>query len=132
MLNQMVEALEQNRIDKFIEFVNVLFKGISYLLVDNKEKYFHSLFYMVVKLLGFTIESEIMTIDGRIDGAVMTDDYIYVIEFKAGQDAETAIDQIKEKKYHLKYSADKRKKILLGINFNIDKKQVDDYIAEEV
>ena len=130
LLNDIKDCLKQNRIDKFIELVNILFKGISYILVDNKEKYFHSLFYMIVKLLGFTIESEIMTIDGRIDAAVMTDDYVYIIEFKTGQNAETALNQIKEMEYHLKYVTDKRKKILMGINFNIDKKQVDDYITE--
>ncbi len=110
--------------------INVLFKGISYTIVDNKEKYFHSIFYIIVKLLGFTIETEVMTIDGRIDAIVSTEDYIYIIEFKAGQDAMKALHQIKDKGYHQKYSGDKRKNTLMGINFNIDRKTIDDYVVE--
>ncbi len=132
LLNDIVVTLKQNNIDKFIELINILFKGISYLLIDNKEKYFHSLFYMLVKLLGFTIESEIMTIDGRIDSTVMTDDYIYIIEFKAEQVPETALNQIREKEYHLKYAKDSRKKVLIGINFNIKEKRINDYLVEEI
>ncbi len=128
---EMKRALEQNNIEKFMEFMNDLFKGISYLLVDNKEKYFHSLFFMIVRLLGFTIELEVMTIDGRIDAVITTDDYIYVIEFKANQDAKTALEQIKEKGYHKKYTTGKRKITLLGINFDIENKRIDDYIYEE-
>ena len=132
MLVDILEALENNSIENFIELINILFKGISYTIVDTKEKYFHSIFYIIVKLLGFTIESEILTIDGRIDAVVFTDDYIYIIEFKAGYDSKKAIEQIKAKEYYKKYSDDKRKKILLGINFNMETKCVDDFKVEEI
>ncbi len=130
LLVEITHSLKKNQIEKFIELINVLFKGISYTIVDNKEKYFHSIFYIIVKLLGFTIETEVMTIDGRIDAVVSTGDYIYIIEFKAGQDAMKALDQIKDKGYHQKYSGDKRKNTLMGINFNIDRKTIDDYVVE--
>jgi len=130
LLVDIVRAFKSNRIDKFIEHINILFKGISYTLVDQKEKYFHSLFYMIIRLLGFTIASEVLTIDGRIDAVVFTDDFIHIIEFKVGQDAKTALNQIKEKQYALKYTDDKREKVLLGINFDTEKKRVDDWVAE--
>ena len=132
MLVDISEALENNSIEKFIELINILFKGIAYTIVDTKEKYFHSIFHIIVKLLGITIESEVLTIDGRIDAVVFTDDYIYIIEFKAGYDSKKAIEQIKEKEYYKKYSDDKRKKILLGINFNTETKCVDDFKVEEI
>ena len=132
MLIEMIQALRKNEVDKFIELINVLFKGISYIIVDNKEKYFHSIFYLVVKLLGFTIESEVMTIDGRIDVVITTNQYIYVIEFKAGQDAKTALEQIKEKEYHKKFLAEKKPVTIVGINFNIENKSIDDFVFEEV
>jgi hypothetical protein len=85
-----------------------------------------------VKLLGFHIETEVMTIDGRIDAVITTDNYIYVIEFKAGQDAKTALQQIKDKEYHKKYLSEKKPVTLLGINFDIKNKSIDDYLIEEV
>jgi len=132
MLFNIKESLQNNQIEKFISLVNVLFKGISYTIVDNKEKYFHSIFYIIVKLLGFTIETEVLTIDGRIDAVVSTDKYIYVIEFKAGYDAKKALGQIKAKAYHEKYADDDRHVSLIGINFNIEKKNIDGYEVENI
>ena len=130
MLVEIIQALRNKQIEKFIEIINILFKGISYTIVDNKEKYFHSIFYIIVKLLGFTIESEALTIDGRIDAVISTDKYIYIVEFKAGYDASKALEQIRTKEYQKKYADDKRKITLLGINFNIETKCIDDYKVE--
>ena len=132
MLNEMIHMLRNNNLEKFIELINTLFKGISYIIADNKEKYFHSIFYIIVKLLGFTIETEVMTIDGRIDAVITTDNYIYIVEFKAGQDAQKALEQIRQKGYHQKYADDKRPKTLIGINFDLENKGIEDYIIKPV
>ncbi len=125
------ESFEENRTEKFIKYVNILYKGISYNIVEDKENYYHSLFYMIMKMLGFEIDVEIETIDGRIDAVVKTDDNIYIIEFKVNQSSDVAIEQIKNKKYALKYDNDKRTIYLIGINFNTDKKEIDDWKQEK-
>ncbi|OQX79559.1 MAG: hypothetical protein B6D61_03360 [Bacteroidetes bacterium 4484_249] len=132
VLIEIVKAFNNNSIEKFVELINTLFKGISYTLIEKKEKYFHSIFYIIMRVLGFTIESEVLTIDGRIDAAVFTDDYIYVLEFKAAYDSKKGVEQIIDKGYHKKYSDDKRKKILIGINFNTETKCIDDYEVMEI
>jgi hypothetical protein len=73
-----------------------------------------------------------MTIDGRIDAVITTDNYIYIVEFKAGQDAQKALEQIRQKGYHQKYAADKRPKTLIGINFDLENKGIEDYIIKPV
>ncbi len=132
LLYQITEALRNNNVEKFFDLVNVLFKGISYIIADSKERYFHSVFYIIVKLLGFTIDTEVMTIDGRIDTVISTDKYIYVVEFKAGKGAKTALKQIKEKGYHKKYISSKKTVTIVGVNFNIDEKCIDEYLIETV
>jgi len=127
LLLDIVNSFSNNDIQKFIAYLNVLFFNIPYTIIDEKEKYFHSLFYMVMKLVGFNIESEILTIDGRIDAVVKTDNHIYIIEFKINQSASKAIEQINQKRYAEKYFTDKRTKIKLGINFNSETREVDDY-----
>ena len=121
------ESFTNNKIEKFIKYVNILFKGISYNIVVDKESYYHSLFYMIMKILGFDIEVEIETIDGRIDAVVKTETNIYILEFKINQSAEKAIQQIKDKKYALKYANDKRLIYLIGINFDTEKKIIEDW-----
>ena len=54
-----------------------------------------------------------------------------IIEFKVNQSAKTAIKQIRDKKYALKYADDKRPIILLGINFDTTKKLIEDYLVED-
>ena len=130
LLHKIRRSFLANEINKFIEYINILFKNIPYLLVDEKEKYYHSLFYLIMKIMGYQIEAEILTIDGRIDAVVKTDNDIYIIEFKINQSAKKAIEQIKNKKYAEKYNDDSRKITLLGINFETEKKRIDDYIVE--
>jgi hypothetical protein len=127
LLVDIVSTFTNNNIEKFIGHINTLFRNIPYTIIEEKEKYFHSIFYMVMKLVGFKIEAEILTIDGRVDAVVKTDGNIYIIEFKINQSAETAIKQILDKRYAEKYADDKRPKTLLGINFNTEAHRVDDY-----
>ena len=130
LLYKIRRSFIENEIEDFIEYINTLFSNIPYNLIDRKEKYFHSLFYLVLKIIGYNVETEILTIKGRIDAVVRTDDNIYILEFKIDQSAQKAIDQIKERNYAQKYKDDKRPVSLLGINFDTDKKMIDDYIIE--
>ncbi|MCF8366946.1 MAG: PD-(D/E)XK nuclease domain-containing protein, partial [Bacteroidales bacterium] len=132
LLVDIVHSFDTGEIEKFIGYINTLFRNIPYTLIEEKEKYFHSIFYMVMKLVGYKIESEILTIDGRIDAVVKSEDEIFIIEFKINQSAEAAINQIKEKRYAEKYAVDKRPKVLLGINFDTDTRRADDFLVEKV
>jgi ATP-dependent exoDNAse (exonuclease V) beta subunit len=123
--------IRNNLIEKFLNHLKALFKGIAYPLIDNKEKYYHSIFYLVVRMLGFNIESEILTIDGRIDCVLKTEKIIYIIEFKTGN-TKKAIEQIHEKQYHLAYQTDKRKIELLGIDFDMENKVISDWVLQEL
>jgi len=126
------DSFSDNTIDKFIKYVNIIFKNIPYSIIEDKESYYHSLFYLIMKLTGYQIEAEILEIDGRIDAVIKTKDNIYVIEFKINQSAKKAIEQIKEKKYALKYTDCKQPISLLGINFDTKKQTIDDYIIEKL
>lgn len=126
LLIKIRKNFEQEDIDEFIENLNDLFSGISYTLVKKTEKYFHSLFYLALKIIGYNIETEILTIKGRIDAVIKSETNIYIIEFKINQSAKKAIEQIKAMKYADKYKSDGRKIKLLGINFDVENKNVDD------
>lgn len=127
LLVDMVRCFDDGDIPAFISHINTLFLNLPYSIIDQKEKYFHSIFYTIMKLVGYKIESEILTIDGRIDAVVKTCDRIYIIEFKINQSANTAIRQIIQKRYAEKYADDPRTKILLGINFDTDTRRADDF-----
>ncbi len=132
LLFQIIDSFQNKKIEKYIEHINTFFKTIPYSIIEEKEKYFHSVFYTIMKIVGFRIDAEILTIDGRIDAVVKTEKEIYILEFKINQSAEKAIRQIIEKGYADKYSDDKRPVLLLGINFDTETKRVDDYLVKEL
>jgi len=131
LLNQMVRALRKDDIEKFLQLFSGLLKGIAYPIAKADESYFHSAFYLTARLLGFYIDCEIMTIDGRIDAVVKTENSIYIMEFKTGN-TKKAIEQIREKGYHEKYTDDPRRKLLIGIDFDAENKKLAGYDIQEV
>jgi hypothetical protein len=121
---QMFSYLEAENIDAFIQMMQSLFAGIPFPLHLREEAYYHSLFYMILKLLGAEISVEIVTDKGRIDGVLECDERIYIIECKYGESeqkmdilTQNAIRQIHEKKYYEPFLSSGKKILLLGIGF---------------
>ena len=77
------------------------------------------------------MQSEVHTTIGRADSMVQTPTHIYFLEFKINSDGESALQQIKTKKYASAYAADSRTKIGIGINFNVQNRELDGW-AEDV
>lgn len=116
--------LEQGDIESFIRVMRGLFAKIPSTLHLPQEAYYHSLFYMVLALMGVEINLEVLTDQGRIDGVLTCQNAIYVIEFKyghAGSKMETltaqAIRQIETNHYADRFLNDPRPCVLLGIGF---------------
>ncbi|WP_294482284.1 PD-(D/E)XK nuclease domain-containing protein [uncultured Victivallis sp.] len=63
---------------------------------------------------------------GRIDAAAMCGEWVYHYEFKINRNAECALDQIKKKEYFRKYQHSGKRLILIGANFNMGTRQLDD------
>ncbi len=110
----MLDYLAEENIPRFTKCLIALFAGIPAILHLEFEAYYQSLFYLVLALLGAEIILEENTDKGRIDGVLELENQIYLIEFKLDQ-ADTALQQIKTKRYYEKYLKDSRKIILLGV-----------------
>ncbi|MFN8395994.1 MAG: PD-(D/E)XK nuclease domain-containing protein [Bacteroidia bacterium] len=85
----------------------------------------------MLRLLGYHIDSEVLVHSGRIDVVITTERHIYVVEFKLG-DAASAMAQLRERQYHLKYMASGKHVLLLGIGFDAAKRNIGDFLVEEV
>lgn len=126
------EALEHNNIKGFIAKMKAFLAAIPYTLVQGEvEKYYHLVFYLILKLAMGKVNSEQFTNLGRIDMRVETGDYIYIMEFKMGS-AATALKQINEKNYYEQFLAQRKKIILLGIGFNSKKRNISSHALVEI
>ncbi len=119
--HNMYESIATNDFTAFETNIKALFACIPYnLFVNNKmyeyEGYYVSVFYSYMKGLGFDVVGEECTNKGRIDLTLLLDTAIYIIEFKT--DGTSAIEQIRQKKYHEKYTDRNLPIYLVGIEFD--------------
>jgi PD-(D/E)XK nuclease superfamily len=138
LMRRMNASLRNGQVDGFIKAIQSLFGEIAYPIhpakrssIANMEKYYHSMFYLALRLLGFNIQAEVLVHSGRIDAVITTPGFVYVVEFKLG-DAASAMAQIKERKYHLKYLGSGKQVILVGIGFDVVTRNVGDFLVEEI
>ena len=88
--------------------------------------------YVALKLVGVAVEAEVKTNEGRIDMTAETDAHCYVIEFKLGTTAVSAIRQIKANHYADKFAGNGKTLTLIGLAFSKAKRTIVAARVEEV
>lgn len=64
---------------------------------------------------------------GRADAVLYMPDTIYVMELKFDKTAEEALQQIDDKGYLIPYSADGKRMVKVGINYNSQKRTIGEW-----
>ena len=132
ILNKMTAAVRGGRSDELLQVVQTMLAGRSYMMAGaDKEKDFQNTLYLIFILLGYNVQVEQATSQGRIDITIQTKDYIYIIELKLDKTAEEALRQIKENNYARPFQSDKRKLYLIGVNFSSETRTVEKWVVEE-
>ena len=117
-LDQLVTALETEDLENFFEILRtVFFANIPYELHLPQEKYYQTIFHTLFLLLAVRVNAEVCTNRGRIDGVLETDRYIYIFEFKVNLDAQTALQQIRDKSYAQKFQHTGKRIVGVGVSF---------------
>lgn len=114
-----VKYLEDGEPSKAMEWLRSVFSSIPYDMKLDYEKEFQYVVYSFFALVGLmgNAELEKHTSDGRIDLTLSLKNYVYIFEFKLGDDAEIALNQILQKDYPAQWTADSRKVFLVGVAF---------------
>ncbi len=122
------KSLEEHDLETFIFELNSFFAEVPYTLHIQKEAYYHSLIFLILRSLNLSVEPEVLTSHGRLDLAVTQGKHIYIFEFKIGSSAQSALDQIKKRKYLERYMNLGKSVILAGININTQERKITDWI----
>jgi len=125
-------SLENGPLEAFIEKIKTFYSKVPYEITIDKEKYYQTIFYLLVQLINLRPEAEKATNIGRIDLVVETHQFLYIFEFKLNKSAQEALDQILQKKYYEFYSDCGKKIKLVGINFSSTEKNVVEYLAQDL
>ena len=93
---------------------------------EKDEGYYASVFYSYFAGLGLNIAVEDSSSHGRLDMAVLFNDYVYLFEFKVVEMASTgaAMTQLKERRYADKYRALGQPIYLIAVEFSKDERNL--------
>lgn len=123
--------LYDNDMDKALRLLRSFLAGIPYDLAAKDEKAFQAQLYLVLKLVGANIATEVRVATGRIDATIETPDTLFVMELKyrkAGDEHPNSADalaQIDGKGYLVPYEASGKPVVKVGVAFSEDARTID-------
>ena len=122
------EALVVGDAEKFVKVLRNFCANIPYCLTDRQnEQMWQTIVYVILKAIGFGVNAEVQTNEGRIDMTCETPAGIWLIEFKLDRPAEEALAQIDERNYAEKYDFAGKVVTKLGISFSAEKRTIADW-----
>ena len=127
----LIEAFENKQVEKLKDILHRFFASIPHDWyrkndIDSYEGFYASIVYALFNGAGLNLRVEDSTSVGRIDLSILSDDTVYIIEFKVveGKEEYKALEQIKEKKYYEKYIGKYNDVYLIGIEFSKKDKNI--------
>lgn len=126
LLYKLSKHLEDKDLESFFDVFNVFLSSVPHQIHKDLEAYYHSLLYLFLKAIGFRVEAEISTAQGRIDMLLKTKTTIFLFEFKVNKTAQEALNQILNKDYQKRFSLSDQI-ILVGVNFDTQSRTLNEW-----
>lgn len=104
--------------------------SISNQLSNKNERDFQTVFYLIFNLMEAYIKVEECSA-GRADAVLHLPDAIYVMELKYDGSADAALQQIDDKGYLIPYSAEGKRLIKVGVNYDSLKRTIGEWRIKE-
>ena len=120
-------------VDGFMTRLKAFFSGIPYELNNREEKHYQTVFYMLFKLMGEYVQTEVSSAIGRADAVVVVNDTVFIFEFKltGNGTAEDALKQIDERKYAAGYAVSNKKIVKVGAEFDAKERTLSRWVQSE-
>lgn len=132
LVDAIVGRLDKGDMDGALRAMRSFLASIPYDLGSRDEKGFQLKFYLIFRLLGIQIDSEVKTETGRVDAVVQHRGSTYVMEFKYDGSAGEALRQIDERGYLIPYEALDGRLVKVGVNFSSKEQTIEEgWIIQE-
>ena len=132
-----VQDIREGKVDSFMERMQAIIAGIPY---DNfnkeslklREQNYQTAVYLIFKLMGQFVQTEVHCSTGRADCIVYTTDTVYIFGFKltGNGSADVAITQRREPKSAAKARAEGKKIVLIGSSFDEQTRTIKDWAVD--
>ena len=130
-------AMRKGDIERVLTLIKALMASIPYdSLPEDKqflrEQNYQTTIYLIFRLMGEYVRTEVHSSVGRSDVEVETADSIYIFEFKVGGKPIDALTQIKEMGYADKHKASNKNIFLIGATISRNKRTLGKWVVEKV
>ena len=136
-IDDVIDAMEDGKADTLGTLFTSFLSSIPYTMrrkedEKERERYFQYTFYLIMRLISvYTVYTEKVQSQGRVDCIVETPQYVYIFEFKLDGTADEALQQIEEKGYAREYASDKRQVFKIGASFSSETGTIGDWKINE-
>ena len=132
----LLQSLKDADIEQFRTTLCSVFASIPYNnyiknQISTFEGYYASIVYVYLASLGLELKVEDPTSTGRIDMTIQGGDIVYILEFKV-EGTGDALEQIRQKEYHLKFMGQGKDIYLIGIHFDSETRNMSSFEWEKV
>jgi len=124
---QLVAAINKNDMDTFFDITKQIFLEIPYDIQLKEEKYYQSLWYLIIKMIGLKAAAEYKTNRGRVDMVVETTHSVYIFELKINKTPDDALAQIRKKGYADEFLNSNKTVYWIGVNFDLTIKNIESW-----
>ena len=126
----MKNKILRDDMDGALALAKDVLSNVPYCNDANTEGHYQSLLYLMFTLLGYFLDVEVRTAEGRIDIVIQLPDRFYIIELKLHEDADAALRQINFKRYADRFAIYGRKVVKVGISFDVERHTLSDWRIE--
>ncbi len=127
-IQKFVQDVNAGNTELFIKRLKTLFANTPYELVKDLENHYQNVIWILFILLGYHVQAEYHTSEGRIDLVLQTPKFCYVMEFKLDGTAEEALAQIEDKHYTLPFELNGQTVIRVGMNFSKETRNIENVL----
>ena len=124
----MYQKIRDGQIDEALKLLQKYLLTVPYCRDANTEGHYQQMLYVIFSLMGYYVDVEVHTADGRVDLVMRTNTDLYLIQLKINRSAEVAMDQIELKRYDARFSQRQLPITKVAINFSTESHTLTDWI----
>ena len=128
---RIAQCLAKQDMEGALQLLKTYLGTVPYCNDTRYEGHYQQVLYIIFSLLtDYLVDVEVHTPHGRVDIVMLSRTNLYIIEVKMNKDAQTAMQQIDLKDYRQRFALCGKPVVKVGINFDSDKGNVEDWEIE--